>query len=188
MASVRLTLATLLVCVAGYTALMLGVAQLLAPDSAQGSLIARSDGTVVGSRLLAQKFTQPHYFWPRPSAADFNASAAAGSNKSPTSADLTERARLTVDQYGASPDRPLPAELAAASGGGLDPHITERGALYQAPRVASARGVPEEQLRSLIAEHAFAAGGFLNSERIVNVLELNLALDGEVSSETTARH
>jgi K+-transporting ATPase ATPase C chain len=176
-ASVRLTVATLLVCVAGYTALILGVAQLLVPDSAQGSLITRPDGTVIGSRLIAQKFTQPRYFWPRPSAVDYNGSGAGGSNKSPTSADLTKRAEETIAQYGASADKPLPPELAAASGGGLDPHITERGALYQAPRVASARGIPEQRVEALIAEHAFATGGFLSSERLVNVLLLNHALD-----------
>jgi K+-transporting ATPase ATPase C chain len=176
-ASVRIVIATLLICVGGYTALILGVARIATPDTALGSLIAKPDGSVVGSRLIAQKFAQPRYFWPRPSAADYNASAAAGSNKSPTSGDLTERARGLVEQYGASAGQPLPAELAAASGAGLDPHITEHAALYQAQRVAEARGLEPAMLQALIGEHAFAPGGFLTRNRLVNVLELNLALD-----------
>jgi K+-transporting ATPase ATPase C chain len=176
-ASVRITFATLLICVVGYTAVILGFARLVAPDTAQGSLIATPDGRVIGSRLIAQKFTQPRYFWPRPSAADYNASAAAGSNKSPTSSDLTERARQLISQYGASAEKPLPAELAAASGAGLDPHITEHAALYQAPRVAEARGLEPSKVETVITEHAFAPGGFLTPDRLVNVLELNLALN-----------
>jgi K+-transporting ATPase ATPase C chain len=179
-ASIRLVVATLLVCVAGYTIVILGVAQLLTPDTAQGSLVTRADGTLAGSRLIAQEFKEPRYFWPRPSAAGWNASAAAGSNKSPTSADLTARATDLIARYGATAERPLPPELAAASGGGLDPHISEHAALYQAERVAAARpGLSRARIEALIAEHAFAPGGFLTPGRIVNVLELNLALDRE---------
>jgi K+-transporting ATPase ATPase C chain len=127
--------------------------------------------------LIAQKFEQPHYFWPRPSAPDYNASGAAGSNKSPTSTDLTERATKLVAAYGASSDKPLPADLAAASGGGLDPHITQRAAHYQAARVAQARGLSESRLQQLIDTQAFSPGGSLTPDRLVNVLELNLALD-----------
>jgi K+-transporting ATPase ATPase C chain len=131
----------------------------------------------VGSRLIAQKFTQPRYFWPRPSAVDYNGSGAGGSNKSPTNPDVTKRAKETVTQYAATSANPLPAELAAASGGGLDPHITERAALYQASRVATARGMPQADVDGLIRQHAFQPGGFLTPDRLVNVLELNLALD-----------
>jgi K+-transporting ATPase ATPase C chain len=179
-ASIRLTVATLLICVAGYTVVILAFAQIAVPDSAQGSLIIGRDGKIIGSRLIAQNFTQPRYFWPRPSAAGkdgYDAMSAAGSNKSPTSSDVTERATKIIAQYGASPARPLPAELAAASGGGLDPHISERAALYQAERVAKARGVPQSEIESLITRSAFAPGGFLTPDKVVNVLELNLALD-----------
>jgi K+-transporting ATPase ATPase C chain len=177
--SLRLVLATLLVCVVGYGLIILGVAQLLTPDAAQGSLLTGADGTVVGSRLLAQKFTSARYFWPRPSAVDYNAAGAAGSNKSPTSPDLTKRAQEEIARYGATAERPLPAELAAASGGGLDPHISEHAARYQASRVAAARGLSLAEVEKLIADHAFHTGGaLLTPERIVNVLELNLALDG----------
>lgn len=177
-ASVRLVLVTFLVCVVGYAAAILGVARVVAPDSAQGSLITGRDGKVVGSRLIAQKFEQPRYFWPRPSAVDYNGAGAGGSNKSPTSPDLTERAGKTVAQYGATVANPLPAELAAASGGGLDPHITERAAFYQVERVAQARGVSQASVEALVRRQAFAPGGALTPDRLVNVLELNLALDG----------
>jgi potassium-transporting ATPase KdpC subunit len=177
LASVRLILATMLICVGGYATLIWGIAFLLTPDTAQGSLITAEDGKVIGSRLIAQKFTEPRYFWPRPSAVDYNAAAAGGSNKSPTSPDLTQRAEEIVPQYGATPENPLPPELAAASGAGLDPHISEHAALYQARRVAEARGLPLHQVETIIREQAFAPGGFLTPDRLVNVLELNLALD-----------
>jgi K+-transporting ATPase ATPase C chain len=185
--SLRVVVATMLVCVAGYALAILGVARLVTPDSAEGSLILRPDGTIAGSRLIAQKFEQPRYFWPRPSAPDYNASGAAGSNKSPTSSALTERASALVDRYGATSDNPLPADLAAASGGGLDPHISERAALYQAERVATARGVTRAQVEALIREHTFSPGGPLTTDRLVNVLELNLALDRGAGEETASR-
>jgi K+-transporting ATPase ATPase C chain len=175
--SLRIAVASLLVCVAGYTLVVLGFAQVLTPDTANGSLIHRADGTIIGSRLIAQKFEQPRYFWPRPSAPDYNASGAAGSNKSPTSSDLVARATETVERYGATAEKPLPADLAAASGGGLDPHISERAARYQADRVATARGLTRAQVDGLITQHAVSPGGPLTVDRVVNVLELNLALD-----------
>ncbi len=176
-ASIRLVVATMLVCVVGYAAMIWGIAQVITPSTAQGSLITAADGKVVGSRLIAQKFTKPEYFWPRPSAVDYNASAAAGSNKSPTSPDLTKRAEDIIPQYGATAENPLPPELVAASGAGLDPHISEYAALYQAPRVAEARGLPLSQVETLIRERTFAPGSFLTPDRLVNVLDLNLALD-----------
>lgn len=178
LASLRISVATIAICVAGYTAVILGIAQAVTPTTANGHLITASDGTIVGSRMIAQKFTQPGYFWPRPSAVDYNGAGVGGSNKSPTSSDLTKRAEEIVAQYGATPDNPLPPELAAASGGGLDPHISERAALYQAARVAAARNRPQVEVEALIRSQAFAPGGALTPDRIVNVLQLNLALDG----------
>jgi K+-transporting ATPase ATPase C chain len=177
LASIRVALATMLICVAGYAAVIWGVGQAFVPDTARGSLVTSADGTIVGSRLIAQKFTAPGYFWPRPSAVDYNGAGAGGSNKSPTSGDLTERATEIVVAYGATPENPLPPELAAASGGGLDPHISEHAAIYQAARVAEARGLPLAEVEAVVSEHAFAPGGFLTPDRLVNVLELNLALD-----------
>lgn len=178
-ASLRITAATMLICVAGYTLVMLGVAQLITPVTANGSLIERADGVTVGSRLIAQKFEAPRYFWPRPSACGYNASGAAGSNKSPTSPSLGKRAAESVARHGATPANPLPADLAAASGGGLDPHFTLRAALYQAGRVADARGLANARVEALIEKHTFSPGGRFISDRLVNVLELNLALDSE---------
>lgn len=174
--SIRLWLVSFLVCVVLYTALILGFAQGVTPHSANGSII-EVGGKAVGSELVAQKFTSPRYFWPRPSAVDYNAMGAAGSNKSPTSPDLTKRAEETITAYGATRDRPLPADLVAASGGGLDPHISLAGALYQAGRVAEARGLSRGEVERLIEAEATSVGGPLASERIVNVLQLNLALD-----------
>jgi K+-transporting ATPase ATPase C chain len=175
-ASIRLSVATIAVCVVGYAAVILGLAQAVTPGTANGSLITGPDG-LVGSRLIAQKFTEPGYFWPRPSAVDYNGAGAGGSNKSPTSPDLTTRAQGLIDQYGATPEHPVPPELVAASGGGLDPHISEHAARYQVARVAAARGVPASRIEELIQAEAFAPGGPLTGERIVNVLLLNLALD-----------
>jgi K+-transporting ATPase ATPase C chain len=178
-ASFRLVVASMLICVVGYTALILGAAQLF-PDTARGSLIAAADGKVIGSRLIAQDFTESRYFWPRPSAAGaegYDATSAAGSNKSPTSSDLTARTEALIARYGATPARPLPPELVTASGGGLDPHISERAALYQAERVAAARGLPLQQIETVVEQHAFTPGGLLTSTRLVNVLEVNLTLD-----------
>lgn len=177
-ASVRVALGTIAVCVVAYAGVILGLAQLLTPHSANGHLITGADGTVVGSRQIAQAFARPEYLWPRPSAVGYNGAGAGGSNKSPTSSDLTDRAREIIALYGATPERPLPPELVAASGGGLDPHVSERAALYQAGRIAGARAVPVSRVEALIREHAFAPGGALTPDRLVNVLDLNVALDG----------
>jgi potassium-transporting ATPase KdpC subunit len=178
--SLRVAAATIAFCVAGYTAVILGVAQGLTPETANGSLITTADGTVIGSRLIAQRFTDARYFWARPSAVDYNGGGSGGSNKSPTSTDLTARAEQILARYDASAADPLPPELAAASGGGLDPHISEHAASYQAGRIASARGIERSAVEALIGERAFRPGGPLTPDRIVNVLELNLALDSIV--------
>lgn len=179
LASLRIGVATMAICVGGYSAAVWAVAQTAVPDLANGSLLSKPDGTVVGSRQIAQAFTQPQYFWPRPSAAKYDGGAAAGSNKSPTSADLTDRAKETVAAYGATASNPLPADLATASGAGLDPHISEAGALYQMRRVAEARKLQVSQVEELVRRSAFAPGGALTSAKIVNVLVLNLALDSQ---------
>ena len=174
--SLRLWLVSLIVCVLAYSALVLAFAQAVVPERANGSIVS-VDGRPVGSRLIAQGFTSPRYFWPRPSAPEYNAMGAAGSNKSPTSPDLVARAQETITAYDASAANPIPADLVAASGGGLDPHVSLAGALYQTPRVAAARGIPEAELRAMVERLAQAPGGALAPDRIVNVLELNLALD-----------
>lgn len=174
--SIRLWLITLLVCVVGYAALLFGFAQLVTPFRANGSII-QIDGQAVGSELVAQSFTSERYFWPRPSAVDYDGMGAGGSNLSPTSEDLAARAAETVAAYGATAGNPVPADLVAASGGGLDPHISLAGALYQVERVATARGKDTASVRDLVQKAAFSPGWIFAPEPIVNVLQLNLALD-----------
>lgn len=174
--SIRLWLITFVVCVIGYAALVLGFAQAVTPYRASGSIIT-VDGRAVGSELIAQAFASDRYFWPRPSAADYDGMGAMGSNLSPTSTKLAERAAATVSRYGASADRPLPADLVAASGGGLDPHISLAGAFYQIDRVANAREIDAARLRQIVRDAAHSPGGIFAPEPIVNVLQLNLALD-----------
>lgn len=176
--TLKLTATTLLACCAAYPAALLAFARLAAPETAEGSLLRNGAGHVIGSRLIAQKFTRPAYFWPRPSAVDYHGVGAGGSNKSPTSRALTERAQALITQYGATPENPLPADLAAASGAGLDPHITLQAARFQAARVAAARDLAPARVEALIEQSAFSPCPPFSSTRLVNVLELNLALDG----------
>lgn len=176
LSSVRVVLATMLLCVAGYTAAVLGFAQAVVPGRAEGSLIRGEDGAVIGSRLVAQGFAEPGHFWPRPSAVSYDASAAGGSNLSPANPLLAERAAEEIARHGGG--GPIPADLVTASGAGLDPHVTLEGALFQVPRVAEARGIDPAELTDLVEAMAFAPGGPLTDGRIVSALELNLALDG----------
>jgi K+-transporting ATPase ATPase C chain len=176
--TLRIVVVTQLVCVVAYTGVVLGFARLVTPRSAEGSLVDGEDGHPVGSALVAQAFTSPRYFWPRPSACNYDASAAAGSNLSPTSPRLRERAQELLGRLGATPERPAPADLVAASGSGLDPHITVRAARYQVPRIAAARGVDPARIEELIDQQAFSPGlGIGGGEPIVNVLLLDRELD-----------
>ncbi|KGJ09755.1 ATPase [Paracoccus sphaerophysae] len=183
MSGLRVAAATMAICVAGYTALILGFAQAVTPATANGSLVTNEDGEIVGSRLIAQAFTSPEYFWPRPSAVDYDAAGAGGSNLSPANPELAERAEALIASHGgATEERPIPADLVTASGAGLDPHISLEGALFQAPRVAEARGVAPSVVTAVIRDMAYAPGAFFTEGRIVNVLELNLALDAELAA------
>ncbi len=159
------------------------------PSQAEGSLIRRADGTVIGSRLIAQKFTRPEYFQPRPSGVDYNAASTGGTNYGPSNPDhlkaVQERLDAVTEQEGVSATS-VPSELVTASGAGLDPHIPPNAAELQAPRIARARRVPVERVRELIARHTEPPTfGFLGRAR-VNVLELNLALD-EAFAGTAAK-
>lgn len=181
LSGLRVTAATMAICVAGYTAVILGFAQAVTPDTANGSLILRDDGTVIGSRLIAQGFIAPEYIWPRPSAVDYDAAGAGGSNLSPANPELAERAQALIAAHGRD-GSPIPADLVTASGAGLDPHISLAAARFQIARVAEARGVAPADIRAIIDRLAERPGGPFTPDRIVNVLELNLALDAELAS------
>jgi K+-transporting ATPase ATPase C chain len=182
------TLVTMIFLGLGYHLILWGIGRVAFPFQAEGSLIRRSDGTIVGSRLIAQKFTRPEYFQPRPSAVDYNAASTGGTNYGPSNPDhvkaVKERLDAVTKQEGVDVSQ-VPSEMVTASGAGLDPHIPPAAAGLQARRVAQTRGVSLERVRQLIREHTEAPDlSFLGRER-VNVLELNLALDaslGQVSA------
>lgn len=175
--SIRIGVVTMVTCCLLYPLLLLGLGQTLTPNTANGSLVRNGRGEIVGSKLIAQKFDRPEYFWPRPSAVDYNAAAAGGSNLSPTNPELRERAKTLVARFKATAEDPIPADLVTASGSGLDPDITLTAARYQARRVAAARGLSNETIMELLDRYARRPGGVLTPQPIVNVLLVNMALD-----------
>ena len=177
LASGRVAAATMAVCCLLYGLAILGFGQAVAPKRAYGSLVFNERGEPIGSELIAQGFSRPEHFWPRPSAVDYNASAAGGSNLSPANPALRSRAQALVARMGADSSHPLPADLVTASGSGLDPHITLAAALYQAGRVAAALGLTAATVTDLVEDAAIRPGGALTPERTVNVLQLNIALN-----------
>jgi K+-transporting ATPase ATPase C chain len=186
-AHLRPALVTLLLFTAitgiGYPLLVTGIAQAVFPSQANGSLIER-DGKVVGSALIGQPFDDPRYFWSRPSATSpfaYNAGASSGSNLSPTNPALVAAVQARVDALRAADAdnrAAVPVDLVTASGSGLDPHISPAAALYQLPRVARARSLSPEAVRTLVDRHTEGRVLGLLGEPRVDVLALNLALDG----------
>lgn len=160
-----------------YFPALLIFARIAAPEKSLGSMVNGPDGRPVGSRLVAQAFTSPRYFHPRPSAAGYDGQGAAGSNLSPSHPALAERAAAIVRSYAATAENPVPAALVTASGSGLDPDLTEAGARYQVARVAKARGLDPAVVLKAIDEAKRPLMGAFGGPALVNVLELNLALD-----------
>jgi len=165
-----------------YPLLVTGISQVLFKDQANGSLI-RKDGKVLGSRLIGQPFSDPKYFWSRPSATSpqpYNGASSSGSNQGPTNPALKEAVEGRVKALrdaGGDASKAVPVDLVTASGSGLDPHISPAAAEYQVARVAKTRSLPEEKVRELVQKHTEGRQLGILGEPSVNVLELNLALD-----------
>lgn len=189
-ALVMIAVLTLLTGIA-YPVAMTGLAGVLFPHQAEGSLILRNN-TIIGSSLIGQAFTKPEYFHPRPSAttdtdpndatktipAPYNAANSAGSNLAPTAKALADRVKDDIAKLKAeNPNTPIPGDLVTTSASGLDPHISPEAANFQIKRIAAARNIPEATLAALVAQHTEGRWFGLLGEPRVNVLELNLALD-----------
>ena len=165
-----------------YPLAITGICQVVFPHQANGSLIT-SGGKVIGSELIAQNFTKPEYFQPRPSAAGndgYDATSSSGSNYGPTNQKLIDRVKASVEKFHKeNPDYsgPIPADLLTASASGLDPDISPDSAAAQLPRVAKGRGITNDQLQQLVAQFTKAPSLDIVGEPRVNVLQLNLALD-----------
>ena len=184
-ASIVATLLLAVLCCGIYPAVVWAVGQGLFSRKANGSLV-KVDGKVAGSTLLAQGFTAPKYFHPRPSAAGqgYDAASSSGTNLGPTSKKLIESVKERVDAYrtenGLHPDARVPADAVTSSASGLDPHISVRNASLQAARVAKARGVGENEVLAKVEAHTDGRSLGLLGEPRVNVLTLNLSLDGKM--------
>jgi K+-transporting ATPase ATPase C chain len=177
---VLFTIVTMVLFGGVYHAGLWAVGQVAFPAQAEGSLMRRDDGSVIGSGLVGQAFTRPEYFHPRPSAVDYNAASTGGSNFGPSNPEhldlVQERLAAVIARESVAASQ-VPSEMITASGGGLDPHIPPAAAYLQAGRVAAARRVDLNRVRTLIETHTEPPTfGFLGRAR-VNVLELNLALD-----------
>lgn len=188
-AAVRALLVATVVLGVGYPLAMTGVAQVIAPSAADGSLVSTADGTVVGSSLLGQGFVDadgaplPQYFQSRPSASDWDGRASGGSNLGPNSTELADtvaQRRTAVAEFNGVPEADVPADAVTASASGLDPGISPAYAAIQVARVARERGVPETEVQQLVAAATTGRDlGFIGAP-YVDVLELNLALDREL--------
>ena len=177
--AVLMTIVTTLLLGVAYPLVVTGLAQVLFPDKANGQLIERN-GKIVGSRIIGQAFSSPGYFRSRPSAAGsgYDAANSGGTNLGPTNKKLIDAVKAAVDTAKKeNPAASVPVDLVTASASGLDPHISPANAAFQVRRVARERGVPESEIKSLVDAHTLGRQlGFLG-EPVVNVLELNLALD-----------
>ena len=169
--SIRITVARLVITCGVYPAIVWAIGQTVFRDRANGQLITR-DGKVVGAAIIGQQFTSDRFFHSRPSAANYDASASAGSNLGPTSAKLRDIIAANVKSFDIHTN--VPADAVTASASGLDPHISPENAMAQADRVAGANGMPVEAIRHMVQEHTEERLFGIYGERRVNVLELNL--------------
>src|SRR6266853_3634597 len=181
--AIRATAVTLVLTGIIYPLVTTAVALTLFPSRARGSLVTDDSGRVLGSELIAQPFGKPGYLQPRPSAAGekgYDAAGSSGSNLGPTSKALRERAEKELQrlvQENPDANGPVPAELVTASASGLDPHLSPEAALWQAPRIAHARGVAPDRVRAVLEANVEGRDLLVLGEPRVNVLLVNLALD-----------
>ena len=189
--AIRTTIVTLVLTGLIYPFVMTGLAQVLFPWRANGSLVTDEKGQIVGSELIAQGFVNPAYFQPRPSAAGekgYDATSSGGSNFGPTSKRLQDRIKDEIQRLKAeNPDAigVIPAELVTASASGLDPHLSPEAMLWQAPRVAKARGVGAERIKAVVDANVEGRTFGILGEPRVNVLMVNLALDRQFGKATS---
>ena len=177
--AIRFTLVTTVLIGLGYPLVVTAIAGVVFPHKAAGSLIMK-DGQVIGSELLAQSFTSDRYFHPRPSAAGngYDATSSGGSNLAQSNKTLVDRIQGSIDKLSQeNPGKPVPIDLVTTSGSGLDPDITPDAAFFQCPRVAKARGIPEDRIRQLIEQHITSRQLGVLGEPRVDVLDLNLNMD-----------
>ena len=175
--SIRMLVVMTVITGLAYPLIVTGIAQVVFKDQANGSLIYQNE-KIVGSSLIGQPFSDPKYFWGRPSATSpmpYNGASSSGSNQGPTNPALKEAVEGRIKDHGGK--TPVPADLVSASGSGLDPHISPAAAQYQIARVAKARGIQESVLKELVQKHTEARQLGILGEPRVNVLRLNLALD-----------
>lgn len=176
-ASLRILPFTVVICCGLYTVIIFLAGQVV-PYSSSGSLIRSEKGEVVGSELIAQQFTLPKYFWPRPSDVSWNAANAGGSNLSPASLAMRKKTKKLLAPFALKQGEKVPTDLVTSSGSGLDPHISLAAAKFQASRVARARGLSIAQVMAIINNPANGKSTiFLLNESLVNVLQLNRSLD-----------
>ncbi|MGE0681835.1 MAG: potassium-transporting ATPase subunit KdpC [Candidatus Binatia bacterium] len=188
--ALRTTVVTLILTGIIYPYVVTGLAQLLFPYRANGSLATDERGQVVGSELIAQGFANPAYFHPRPSAAGYDATVSSGSNLGPTSRKLRERVAQDLERLKKeNPEAPgpVPTELVTTSGSGLDPHLSPPSVFWQVPRVANARGIAPERVTAVVESVAEGRDFSFLGEPRVNVLSLNLALDRQFGRPALAR-
>jgi K+-transporting ATPase ATPase C chain len=191
--AILMTIVTTILLGLVYPLLVTGVAQVIFPDKANGQLIRRGDGVIIGSRIIGQPFSGPGYFHSRPSAAGaagYDAGSSSASNLGPTNKTLIDRVKADTEKLQAeNPGQPVPIDLVTTSASGLDPHISLAAAEFQLPRVARERGLSANEVRQVVAAHTEGRQfGFLGEPR-VNVLELNLDLDSRkpASAQAPAR-
>jgi K+-transporting ATPase ATPase C chain len=188
--AIRTTIVTIVLTGLVYPFVMTGIAQVLFPWRANGSLVTDEKGEVVGSELIAQAFANPAYLQPRPSAAGekgYDAANSSGSNLGPTSKKLQDRIKEDLKRLKEeNPDAasPVPADLVTASGSGLDPHVSPQGALWQVPRIAKARGVAPDRVKAVIDANIEGRTFGILGEPRVNVLLVNLSLDRQFGKAT----